>query len=482
MVFCIAARRMALQSAGTLWKVHVDGGGVPFCRLRPAARASHHPCILAQATGALVLPEGRQTRRSASQGELYVKTIALMVAPYVTHARQLYWRMQGVLGANFGPNWQKFAAFLACETANKQVVRRGGKDVRAYVSKDVPTKAEVLHAFKKGTCVFVSTEESADLLVHVAKVARAGGCRLLVIKDEAHFASAASASSTRLVEMVDPSKGDRAILATATPNADVMRFPLVMWPKQTKGASSSSSSSSSTSPLVDPKLAIVATNGSRDSNRNGEESSSDDESDDDESDDDDERQTNVGVDGYEHSFQMSIAEAIRLGYCADYKLILPQIFDISTGIDVPVKVSEVVKAHSMGNAAMMTVQAMHADGKRRCIAYADDAVDSANAAVAAIQSVCRDAFEDVYGIQCVAQVITHDIGPSVREARLQDFQFGPIETEPNEHGRCFPIFRFLVAVKILDQCIDLPGTDTVSILCPPTTIASVLSVRENDPA
>ena len=404
-------------------------------------------CILAQATGALVLPEGRQTRRSVPQGELYVKTVALMTAPYVTHARQLYWRMKGVLGANFGPNWQKFAAFLACETVNKQPTRCGGN---AYVSKDVPTKAEALHAFKTGTCVFVSTEDSAELLFEVAEAARKAGCRLLVIKDEAHHAAASS--YTKLMGLIDPAKGDRAILATATPNFEVMRFPFVMWPKPPAEGNGDGS--------VDPLLAITI-NSAADK--------------DDEDDEDDEDVYNE--DGYEHSFYMSIAEAIERGYCCDYKIILPQVVDISTGEDVPVKVRSVVKSHNLGNAAMMTLQAMHAEGKRRCIAYADDSVESAKEAIESIKSVCATAFEPVYGIQCVAHVITHDVSPAEREARLYEFEHGPVETEPDENGVCFPIFRFLVAVRILDQCIDLPATDTVSILCPPTSTASVLSAH-----
>jgi superfamily II DNA or RNA helicase len=422
-------------------------------------------CILAQATGSLVMPEGRQTRRSVPQGELYVKTVALMTAPFVTHARQLYWRMQGVLGANFGENWQKFAAFLACETVNKQHTRHRGKDVCTYVSKDVPTKAEVLHAFKKGTCVFVSTEDSAELLFNVATAARAAGCRLLVIKDEAHFASSAASWSTKLMGLVDPAKGDRAILATATPNFEVMRFPFVMWPKRpAEGEGGGGSSSASIE--VDPSIAIVTGDddgGSEEGETEGVESVRSGEPD--------------GYEGYEHSFYMSINEAIERGYCCDYKIILPQVVDISNGEDVPIKVRNVVKAHNMGNAAMMTIQAMHARGTRRCIAYADDSVESAKAAVESIRSVCETAFESVYGIQCVAHVITHDVSPAEREARLHDFEHGAIETEPDENGVCFPIFRFLVAVRILDQCIDLPSTDTISVMYPPTSTASVLSIH-----
>jgi len=405
-------------------------------------------CILAQATGELVLPEGRQTRRSVPHGELYVKTVALMTAPYVTHARQLYWRMKGVLGANFGENWQKFAAFLACETVNKQWTRHHGKDVCTYVSKDVPTKAEALHAFKKGTCVFVSTEDSAELLFGVAEAARKAGCRLLIIKDEAHFGSSAS-WSTKLMGLIDPAKGDRAILATATPNFEVMRFPFVMWPKPPAEGNGGGS--------VDPSLAITINSAA------------------DKDDEDDEDVYNE--DGYEHSFYMSIAEAIERGYCCDYRVLLPQVTDISTGEDVPVKVRDVVKAHNLGNAAMMTLQAMHAEGKRRCIAYADDSVESAKDAVAALKSVCETAFEPVYGIQCIAHVITHETSPTEREARFYEFENSPVETEPDENGVCFPIFHFLVAVRILDQCIDLPATDTVSILCPPTSTTSVLSAH-----
>ena len=61
------------------------------------------------------------------------------------------------------------------------------------------------------------------------------------------------------------------------------------------------------------------------------------------------------------------------------------------------------------------------------------------------------------------------MSPAERETRLYEFEHGPIETEPDENGVCFPIFRFLIAVRILDQCIDIPSTDTVSILSPPTS-------------
>ena len=70
-----------------------------------------------------------------------------------------------------------------------------------------------------------------------------------------------------------------------------------------------------------------------------------------------------------------------------------------------------------------------------------------------------------------------------RAARYREFQTGPTSepAELNGEKGVRITLRFLVSVRILDMCVDLPECDAVGLLSPPTKHADVKSAP-NSPA
>jgi len=123
----------------------------------------------------------------------------------------------------------------------------------------------------------------------------------------------------------------------------------------------------------------------------------------------------------------------------------------------------------LGAAALFTVQGMYVHGKRRCIAYARDSRESALEAERALQQAC-----EVVGVRCKTHVVVCGTQRIDRDAAIKDFSQGSTRVEEpgvNEFGEpCLcskPLFRFLIGVRILDQCLDFPLCDAVAILTPP---------------
>eukprot|EP00966_Prymnesium_polylepis_P098200 2274482-Prymnesium_polylepis.1 len=169
---------------------------------------------------------------------------------------------------------------------------------------------------------------------------------------------------------------------------------------------------------------------------------------------------------------MGLHEAIQYGWCCDYRVVLPTVTDLTTDESMPIDVMDVAKADRLGCAAVFTVQGMHHDGARRCIAYAETVAEAQHAA-----KLIGDACASL-GVESWTRVVTGATPAADRSKAYTDFLEGPTAidaTAEGLHGDAAavkgqrPLMRFLVAVRLLDQCIDLPACDSVAILQPPET-------------
>ena len=105
------------------------------------------------------------------------------------------------------------------------------------------------------------------------------------------------------------------------------------------------------------------------------------------------------------------------------------------------------------------------DGGRRAIAYARD-VTEAGKLVSFLERACA-----FHGVACDAQLVVESTKD--RKKIYKAFQSGATHArEARAHGQpdvAKPTLRFLVAVQILDACVDLPECDSVLIASPPTS-------------
>ncbi|GMH69548.1 hypothetical protein TrRE_jg2091, partial [Triparma retinervis] len=319
------------------------------------------------------------------------QTVVFVTAPYIDHIRQLFRRFEPVL-----EQYQSPYQFVASETPNGQ-------------DQTVQDIGNLVTAMKNGTRYFFATAASANLLIEVAKAAKKKGFQILVVNDEAHYSSQEHSAPMLLTLMVKKEKGDRGIVATATPDGNVMEIPNMM-----------------------------------------------------------------------RTLELSLDVAIQEKYCSDYSIVVPLIYHredreknvAESKLKPPVAIQELMKGHDINAAALFTVNGMQRDGGRRCIAYVESKQD-AKEAEKALQGACK-----ALAMSCWTRVITCEVKPSKRKEAFQQFATGPIcdttgpicdtrdgdnNSEPMER----PMLRFLIAVKILDQCIDIPETDTIAIMHTP---------------
>lgn len=139
----------------------------------------------------------QQTRGQA--GEKH--RVAILTAPFIDHARQLFDRLAEGLQKAFGVEWSKVARFVGDVTACTSI-----EDLAADL--------------ENGVRIFVSTDRSAERLYMLAVMANKKGHQLVCVKDEAHYNSRNGATSTALLELARDSEG-YGVACTATPNAAV---------------------------------------------------------------------------------------------------------------------------------------------------------------------------------------------------------------------------------------------------------------------
>lgn len=343
-----------------------------------------------------------RSNTAAPQRPKWRPPICFLVAPFIQHARQLYNALEGVLKLRLGSNWKTKVLFLASEELRRTEVEVSQQH---YASCAVPTQGELLISMEDlDVCVFVATDKSSELLIAVAQNAHLLDRNIFVVSDEAHFDSGNNSSVMELLRMVDGSKGDTGIAASATPDKNVMALP-----------------------------------------------------------------------GLKRTLQLDYNVAIQNRWIADYKLVLPLVHDVTKTLDgkpIALEVQTLLDDHpadDLGAAALFTVQGMYVHGKRRCIAYARDSRESALEAKRALQQAC-----EVVGVRCESHVVVCGTQRFDRDAAIEDFSNGPIRVEEegiDEFGDEWfcskPIFRFLIGVRILDQCLDFPLCDAVAILTPP---------------
>ena len=173
--------------------------------------------------------------------------------------------------------------------------------------------------------------------------------------------------------------------------------------------------------------------------------------------------------GLKKTLEYPLKDAIAAGHCSDYEIVLPLVENLllDTGEEaLPIEARRIASEHALGAAALFCVTGMLHDGGRRCVAYARD-VKEANALLGFLQRAC--AFE---GVGCEAVLVLE--GTKKRQALYNNFCDGSSyerkRLETSQRADKFrPIFRFLVAVQILDQCVDLHSCDSILIASPPTS-------------
>ena len=371
--------------------------------------------IICNVLANLLTPPPQMKTRSntaAPQRPKWRPPICFLVAPFIQHARQLYDALERVLKLRLGAGWEHQVLFLASEELRRtevEVVAEEDEITAAaaphYASCAVPTQGELLISMEDlDVCVFVATDKSSELLLEVARSAHLLDRNLFVVSDEAHFDSGNNSSVMELLRMVNGSKGDTGIAASATPDGNVLALP-----------------------------------------------------------------------GLKRTLQLDYNVAIKNRWIADYKIVLPLVHDVSKTLDgkpLALDVQALLGAHpadDLGAAALFTVQGMYVHGKRRCIAYARDSRESALEAERALQQAC-----EVVGVRCKTHVVVCGTQRLDRNVAINDFSNGSVRVEEsgvNEFDEpCLcskPLFRFLIGVRILDQCLDFPLCDAVAILTPP---------------
>ena len=391
--------------------------------------------IIGNVLGNLLTPPPQMETRSGADGAAqrvqakWYPPFCFLVAPYIQHARQLYNALEGTLKLRLGADWESKVLFVASEqvrsssNGNKPSEeaaegQKGGN--RHYQSCAVKTQEEMDLAMDTGVCVFIATDKSSELLLELAERAHERERQIFVVSDEAHFDSGAKSSIMELLRKVDVNKGDTGIAASATPDGNVLALP-----------------------------------------------------------------------GLQKTLELDYNVAIQNRWIADYKIVLPLVHDVSKTLDgepLAMDVQTLLSAHpedDIGAAALFTVQGMYIHGKRRCIAYARDSWKSAVEAQRALHQAC-----DLIGVRCESQVVlcklheneSDDSDTTMsqaahrldRDEAIRSFSEDPTRVEEegrNEFGEaCLvskPLFRFLIGVRILDQCLDFPLCDAVAIMTPP---------------
>jgi len=135
-------------------------------------------------------------------------------------------------------------------------------------------------------------------------------------------------------------------------------------------------------------------------------------------------------------YNMSLREAISTGAVCDYEVLLPVPVDTALSWD---------QDDEFLQRAAFLLTAVERCGVRACIVYVNR-IASADVVIRAVRRECRSHGRPFWG-----ESITCDTSDADRLARLRRFD-GPCE--PGE-------VRILVAVRILDEGIDLPGADAV---------------------
>ena len=313
------------------------------------------------------------------------KTVVLVTAPYIDHIRQLFYRFEPELNQNANSQYE----FVASEDPSGQ-------------NQTVQDACHLVSAMEEGTRFFFATAMSAYKLIDVAKAAKEKGFPICVVNDEAHYSSQEDSGPMQLTRMVEAEKGDRGIVATATPDGNVMKIPNII-----------------------------------------------------------------------RTLWLGLDSAIEQRYCSEYRIVVPLMYHKDDRIDdvtnskvyLPVAIKELMKGHDINAAAIFTVNGMWRDGGRRCIAYVDSKSE-ASRAEKALQGACK-----ALAMSCWTSVITDEVKTSERKEAYKQFATGSIcdtkdgdnNSEPMER----PKLRFLIAVKILDQCVDIPETDTIAIMKTP---------------
>ena len=80
----------------------------------------------------------------------------------------------------------------------------------------------------------------------------------------------------------------------------------------------------------------------------------------------------------------------RRGVCAPYKIVIPEVTDLSDDAALPTGLQSIAKKHALACGAIFAVNAMHQYGNRRCIAYAGNRESDARELKALLREVCAE--------------------------------------------------------------------------------------------
>ena len=274
-----------------------------------------------------------------------------------------------------------------------------------------PDLDEMKRKLDGGARVFVATEASAYLLCELADYAKSKGFALLTMKDEAHYCSNDDANSMKLMGLTkkhDEQDGEHyGVICTATPTDKVLKV----------------------------------------CDYSGDEGAPD-----------------------QAALKMKLDQAISLGICRPYEIILP-LMTSKEAIEndgLPVDVEKLAAEDALGAGVLFTVSEMLDTGARRCIVYGTDH-KQAEQIHEYLHGACA-----LYGVKCESRLIVDKT--KGRQNRYDAFATEPTSKNDGQETQEITL-QFLVAVSILDFGIDIPECDSISVPAPPTCADDVNSAH-----
>lgn len=166
-------------------------------------------------------------------------------------------------------------------------------------------------------------------------------------------------------------------------------------------------------------------------------------------------------------YKMSWQEAFDKKRIADYEIVVPSITEtIGDAMDAQARevgIGEVERPLQVECSFML--KAMLDRGKRRAILYLPSGPGmKADETATAYADILRRLADGFYGVNLVASSILGDDSATARAERLREFQEGAdtrIVVDKDGAQVLRPVLRILLACRILDEGVDVPGCDAV---------------------
>jgi superfamily II DNA or RNA helicase len=166
-------------------------------------------------------------------------------------------------------------------------------------------------------------------------------------------------------------------------------------------------------------------------------------------------------------YKMSWQEAFDKKRIADFEIVVPSISEnIGDAMDAQARevgIDEVERPLQLE--CGFTLKAMLDRGKRRAIVFMPSGPGMrADETAIAYADMLRRLADGFYGVDVVVESILGDDSATARADRLWDFQEGPdtrIVVDKDGEQVLRPVLHILLAVRILDEGVDVPACDSV---------------------